>query len=120
MGLAKFGISVTPGASTVSVNDRPVEGAYGLSLTHEVGCVPTLTLFMSSEGELHGEGIVRVAANGATDATEVLLGWLGNLDGGALEREVLSGMDGLGSGESTGDAFLRVLMRWAGGDAERP
>lgn len=117
MALAKFKIDSALGSSRIEVNGKEVVGARSAQLTLAVGEVPVLDLQLYSEGEVEGEGIVRV--DSGVDLREAIVGWLDDLDAAALEDEALSSSGGFGSSETTGESFLRVLKRWAGGDRER-
>lgn len=114
MGLLRFSLHVDANGSTqVLLDGADISGRVaGISFASRPGQPPVLTLLHSGEGEIAGEGIVRVVEEGI-DQRQAVLDFLGNLDAAEVDRQALAKME-WGSKSLTA-AIIDVLKEAVGG-----
>ena len=115
MPLATFDIRTTAGEpADIEVNGKPLpEGLTALGLTLRTdGPVPQLTLVVSGEGRIEGEGIVHVELQSEEDYRGELRRIIEGLDPDELDRKALEQAPSLDSGP--GGGYKAALLEMIG------
>lgn len=106
--LAKFEIDAAPGNTKVVVNGTDLtSNVTHLQLELAPGQLPRLTLRMTADGRIEGEGVVAVQS-AQDDVTQIVLDLVAGIDAEEWTRLAMNGIATLGT--SPAESFKQALL----------